>query len=101
MPGVDDVFTALSDPTRREVLRSLSERPELTASRLAGELQITRQAVAKHLAALQHWKTYVRHLLLERSPNGGHLLRNLVHVCDGPDADYLTRLCTEKERPHG
>jgi hypothetical protein len=35
VPGVDDVFTALSDPTRREVLRSLSERPELTASRLA------------------------------------------------------------------
>ncbi len=53
MPGVDDVFTALADPTRRELLRSLSLRPELTASRLAGELPITRQAVAKHLAALQ------------------------------------------------
>lgn len=53
MPGVDEVFTALSDPTRRAVLRSLSQRPELTASRLAGELPITRQAVAKHLAALQ------------------------------------------------
>lgn len=53
MPGVDDVFAALSDPTRREVLRSLAQRPELTASRLAGELPITRQAVAKHLAALQ------------------------------------------------
>jgi DNA-binding transcriptional ArsR family regulator len=53
VPGVDDVFAALSDPTRREVLRSLSRRPELTASRLAGELPITRQAVAKHLATLQ------------------------------------------------
>jgi DNA-binding transcriptional ArsR family regulator len=53
VPGVDDVFAALADPTRREVLRSLSQRPELTASRLAGELPITRQAVAKHLAALQ------------------------------------------------
>jgi DNA-binding transcriptional ArsR family regulator len=53
VPGIDEVFTALSDPTRREVLRSLSERPDLTASRLAGELPITRQAVAKHLAALQ------------------------------------------------
>ena len=52
MPGVDEVFAALSDPTRREVLRSLSERPELTASRLAGELPITRQAVTKHLHAL-------------------------------------------------
>src|SRR5204862_6377142 len=52
VPGVDDVFAALADPTRREVLRSLSQRPDLTASPLAGELPITRQAVAKHLAAL-------------------------------------------------
>jgi DNA-binding transcriptional ArsR family regulator len=53
VPGVDDVFFALADPTRREVLRSVAQRPELTASRLAGELPITRQAVAKHLSALQ------------------------------------------------
>jgi DNA-binding transcriptional ArsR family regulator len=53
VPGVDEVFSALSDPTRRAVLQSLATRPELTASRLAGELPITRQAVAKHLAALQ------------------------------------------------
>jgi DNA-binding transcriptional ArsR family regulator len=53
VPGVDEVFFALSDPTRREVLRSVARQPELTASRLAGELPITRQAIAKHLAALQ------------------------------------------------
>ncbi len=52
MPDVDEVFSALADPTRREVLRSVAQRPELTASRLAGELPITRQAVAKHLVAL-------------------------------------------------
>ncbi|MFI6579474.1 NUDIX domain-containing protein [Nocardiopsis sp. NPDC050513] len=44
----------------------------------------------QHPALLQHWKTYVRHLLLERPPGGGHLLRNLVHVCEGEDAHYLT-----------
>jgi DNA-binding transcriptional ArsR family regulator len=49
---VDAVFAALADPTRRAVLSSLSARPELTASRLAVELPITRQAVTKHLAAL-------------------------------------------------
>jgi DNA-binding transcriptional ArsR family regulator len=47
------VFSALADPTRRQVVRALSAQPDLTASRLAGELPITRQAVAKHLAALQ------------------------------------------------
>jgi DNA-binding transcriptional ArsR family regulator len=46
------VFTALADPTRRQVVRALSEQPDLTASRLAGELPMTRQAVTKHLAAL-------------------------------------------------
>jgi DNA-binding transcriptional ArsR family regulator len=49
---VDAVFAALADPTRRAVLSSLSQDPDLTASRLAGELPVTRQAVAKHLAAL-------------------------------------------------
>jgi DNA-binding transcriptional ArsR family regulator len=52
VPGVDAVFAALSDPTRREVVRSLAERPGLTASLLAEELPVTRQAVSKHLAAL-------------------------------------------------
>jgi DNA-binding transcriptional ArsR family regulator len=56
VPGLDDrigaVFAALADPTRRQVVRSLSEQPGLTASSLAGELPMTRQAVTKHLAAL-------------------------------------------------
>jgi DNA-binding transcriptional ArsR family regulator len=54
VPGVDvgAVFGALADPTRREVVQSLADRPGLTASSLAGELPMTRQAVAKHLHAL-------------------------------------------------
>jgi DNA-binding transcriptional ArsR family regulator len=47
------VFAALADPTRRELLRALAADGTLTASRLAGELPMTRQAVAKHLAALR------------------------------------------------
>ena len=46
------MFTALADPTRRQVVRALSQQPDLTASSLAGELPMTRQAVTKHLAAL-------------------------------------------------
>jgi DNA-binding transcriptional ArsR family regulator len=54
VPGVDvgPVFSALADPTRREVVRWLAESPGVTASGLAGELPMTRQAVAKHLHAL-------------------------------------------------
>jgi DNA-binding transcriptional ArsR family regulator len=57
VPGVGDdrigaVFAALADPTRRQVVRKLARRPDVTASRLAGELPMTRQAVTKHLVAL-------------------------------------------------
>jgi DNA-binding transcriptional ArsR family regulator len=47
------IFAALADPTRREVVRLLARQPGLTASALAGELPISRQAIAKHLAQLR------------------------------------------------
>jgi DNA-binding transcriptional ArsR family regulator len=46
------VFGALADPTRRYVVRCLAEGGPVTATELAERLPITRQAVAKHLAAL-------------------------------------------------
>ena len=49
-PGA--VFDALADPTRREVMRRLAEGGPATATELAGDLPVTRQAVAKHLATL-------------------------------------------------
>ena len=55
MPGeerVGAVFAALADPTRRQVVQRLSPGATVTASSLARELPMTRQAVAKHLAAL-------------------------------------------------
>ncbi len=50
---VDAVFSALSDPTRRAVIRSLSEDGPSTVTELAARLPVTRQAVAKHLDALE------------------------------------------------
>ena len=46
------VFDALADPNRRYVLEALASRDTVTATELAAELPVTRQAVAKHLAAL-------------------------------------------------
>jgi DNA-binding transcriptional ArsR family regulator len=48
----DAVFDALADPTRRRVLSLIGERGEATASGLARELPVSRQAVQKHLASL-------------------------------------------------
>ncbi|MBA3408584.1 MAG: helix-turn-helix transcriptional regulator, partial [Solirubrobacterales bacterium] len=47
MTDVDAVFAALADPTRRAVIGRLAREPA-SASRLAGELPVSRQAVAKH-----------------------------------------------------
>jgi DNA-binding transcriptional ArsR family regulator len=49
---VTDVFAALADPNRRYVVEALAQRETATATELAAEMPVTRQAVAKHLAAL-------------------------------------------------
>lgn len=49
-----DVFEALADPTRRGLLRAVAERAPVTATQLAADLPISRQAVAKHLDLLDH-----------------------------------------------
>jgi DNA-binding transcriptional ArsR family regulator len=51
-PAIGAVFAALADPTRRHVVELLSQRSTVTASGLADELPISRQAIAKHLGAL-------------------------------------------------
>ncbi len=50
--GVDEVLAALADPTRRRVLDAVAAHGETTATRLAAELPVSRQAVVKHLAIL-------------------------------------------------
>jgi DNA-binding transcriptional ArsR family regulator len=47
-----EVFSALSDPTRRYLVETLASRGGASATALAAELPISRQAVSKHLAAL-------------------------------------------------
>ena len=49
---LDELWSAVADPTRRRVLDVLLDRGEATATGVAGELPVTRQAVAKHLAVL-------------------------------------------------
>jgi DNA-binding transcriptional ArsR family regulator len=46
------VFDALADANRRYVVQALAERDTATATELASELPVTRQAIAKHLVAL-------------------------------------------------
>lgn len=51
-PGGDELWEAVADPSRRKVLDLILARGQATATTLAAELPVTRQAVAKHLAVL-------------------------------------------------
>jgi DNA-binding transcriptional ArsR family regulator len=55
VPGtgkVEAIFDALGDPGRRALVASVAARGTATATELAAELPVTRQAVAKQLGAL-------------------------------------------------
>jgi DNA-binding transcriptional ArsR family regulator len=49
---VDSVLGALADPTRRQLLDLLAAQGQATATVLAEQLPVSRQAVVKHLAVL-------------------------------------------------
>jgi DNA-binding transcriptional ArsR family regulator len=51
--GMDAVFKALADPTRRRLLDRLRARNGQTLSELCECADMTRQAVTKHLAILE------------------------------------------------
>jgi DNA-binding transcriptional ArsR family regulator len=51
--STDRVFSALSDPTRRQLFTRLADGGPATATELAAELPVSRQAVVKHLDALR------------------------------------------------
>ena len=51
-PGVDELWEAVADPSRRKVLDLILAHGQATPTTLAAELPFTRQAVAKHLAVL-------------------------------------------------
>lgn len=51
--SMDEVFKALADPTRRQLLDKLHARDGQTLNALCEEMDMTRQAVSKHLAILE------------------------------------------------
>ena len=51
--AVDEVFRALSDPTRRAVVRLLRERGPLTAGEIAERFDLAKSTMSGHFAALR------------------------------------------------
>jgi ArsR family transcriptional regulator, cadmium/lead-responsive transcriptional repressor len=52
-PADDELWSAIGDPSRRQVLDLLVSNGEASASWLAGRVPFSRQAVSKHLAVLE------------------------------------------------
>jgi DNA-binding transcriptional ArsR family regulator len=79
--AADLVFAALADPTRRDVLELVGARGEASATQLARELPVSRQAINKHLASLA-----AAGLVAERR-NGREVL---YRVTPAPMSDAMT-----------
>jgi DNA-binding transcriptional ArsR family regulator len=62
---IGPVFAALADPTRRHVVETLVREGSTSVPALRSALPISRQAIAKHLAALGDAG------LIERTPDDG------------------------------
>jgi DNA-binding transcriptional ArsR family regulator len=86
---VTDVFDALADPNRRYVLQALAGRETATATELAAELPVTRQAVSKHLAALNEAG------LVESRREGRETLYELTPAPLGEALDWIAGVGTE------
>jgi ArsR family transcriptional regulator, cadmium/lead-responsive transcriptional repressor len=52
-PADDELWSAIGDPSRRQVLDLLVGNGEVSASWLAGRVPFSRQAVSKHLVVLE------------------------------------------------
>jgi DNA-binding transcriptional ArsR family regulator len=57
--SLDSVFSSLSDPTRRDILRRLISQ-ELTVGEIAKPYELTFAAVSKHLKVLERAKLIIK-----------------------------------------
>ncbi len=78
-----DVFSALADPTRREILCLLGKGP-LDASRIAEHFDVTKPAISKHLKQLHAGGLVTRTLDPQRriyglDLNGLYDVENWIH----------------------
>jgi DNA-binding transcriptional ArsR family regulator len=79
---VDTTIAALADPTRRELLRRLADRP-CRASALAEGFAMSRPAICKHTrlltrAGLIRAKKNGRERIYELAPRGGRSIKELI-----------------------
>ncbi|MER7891245.1 metalloregulator ArsR/SmtB family transcription factor [Micromonospora sp. NPDC094482] len=60
-PGAGDIFAALANPTRRELLRLLLDQGEQPVQRLADHFAMRRPSLSEHLRVLKDAGLVVEH----------------------------------------
>ena len=104
--GMDEVFRALADPSRRRLLDSLNVRSGQTLGELCADMDMARQSVSKHLAVLQAagvvstvWRGREKLHYLNPSPIG-EICRPSVRA--GPASSPTSKRCSKPARsyPH-
>jgi DNA-binding transcriptional ArsR family regulator len=81
----DELWSAIADPSRRQVLDLLVSNGEVSASGLAGRVPFSRQAVSKHLVVLE------RAGLVSRRKQG----REVLYQVEAGRLDQATRVMAE------
>jgi DNA-binding transcriptional ArsR family regulator len=84
-PPDDELWSAIGDPSRRQVLDLLVSHGEVSASWLAGRVPFSRQAVSKHLVVLE------RSGLISRRKQG----REVLYQVEAGRLDQATRAMAE------
>lgn len=101
-----DPFAALADPTRRQIVEMLVGAGPTTATALAGELHISRQAVAKHLqmlagAGIATSERVGRETQFAASIGGFNDVRSWIDEVEGQWSNRLGRLARSLEQHPG
>ena len=81
----DELWSAIADPSRRQVLDLLVSNGDVSASWLAGHVPFSRQAVSKHLVVLE------RAGLVTRRKQG----REVLYQVEADRLDQATRAMAE------
>ena len=85
-PPDDELWSAIGDPSRRQVLDLLVSHGEVSASWLAGQVPFSRQAVSKHLVVLE------RSGLISRRKQG----REVLYQVEADRLDQANRAMAEQ-----
>ena len=81
----DELWSAISEPSRRRVLDLLVSNGDVSASWLAGRVPLSRQAVSKHLVVLEQAG------LISRRKQG----REVLYQVEADRLDQATRVMTD------